>query len=64
MAIGYLPRCGCGGRPAIFVASAGSYVECQRCRRRTKQWRRQAETVKEWREMNRNGSKEEGCDRA
>lgn len=49
--MGYLPKCGCGGAPAMLVTSDGCHVQCQACRRRTGLRRRQAQAAGEWEEM-------------
>jgi hypothetical protein len=48
--MGYLPKCKCGGLPAVFVA-ARAWVKCLDCGESTKRHRRQAEAVEEWRAM-------------
>lgn len=53
MAMNYLPRCHCGGHPAVVVTSAGSQIVCLKCKQSTRRRRRQARVVEEWREMQR-----------
>lgn len=49
--MGYLPKCACGGAPAMLVFSGGCWVKCWSCPRGTGIHRSQAGAAGEWREM-------------